>query len=68
VVSDRMPRGVVVINAVKKEALDEAVLLLEKNRFEVEISHVSISRSESQHGPKRMAALDRISVVRGERK
>jgi precorrin-6B methylase 2 len=68
VVNERMPRGIVVINAVKTETLNEAIHLLEKNRFAVEISHVSISRSKVLNGQRHTADLNQISVISGERK
>ena len=67
VVNERMPRGIIVINAVKTETLNEAVLLLEKSFFAVDISQVSISRSKVVNGQRHMAALNQISVIRGER-
>ena len=68
VVNERMPKGIVVINAVTLETLNEAVVLLEKGRFAVEISQVSVSRSKVVHGHRHMAALNQVSVVRGEKK
>jgi precorrin-6Y C5,15-methyltransferase (decarboxylating) len=68
VVNERMPKGIIVINAVTLETLNEAVVLLEKSGFTVDISQVSISRSKLVNGQRHMAALNQISVIRGERK
>ena len=67
-VNERMPKGIIVINAVKTETLNDAVPLLEKKGFIVEISQVSISRSKVLDGQRHTAALNQISVIRGERK
>jgi precorrin-6Y C5,15-methyltransferase (decarboxylating) len=68
VVNERLPKGIIVINAVKVETLNEAVLLLEKSGFAVDISQVSISRSKVVSGQRHIGALNQISVIRGERK
>ena len=68
VVDERMPKGIVVVNAVKTETLNEAPLLLEESGFAVEISQVSISRSKVLDGQRHTADLNQISVIRGERK
>jgi precorrin-6B methylase 2 len=68
VVNERMPKGIIVINAVTLETLNEAVVLLEKSGFAVEISQVSISRSKVANGQRHMAALNQVSVIIGERK
>ena len=68
VANERMPKGIIVINAVTLETLNDAVVLLENSGFAVEISQVSISRSKVVNGQRRMAALNQVSVIRGERK
>jgi precorrin-6B C5,15-methyltransferase / cobalt-precorrin-6B C5,C15-methyltransferase len=67
-VNERMATGIIVINAVTLETLNEAVVLLEKSGFGVDISQVSISRSKVVNGQRHLAALNQISIIRGERK
>jgi precorrin-6Y C5,15-methyltransferase (decarboxylating) len=65
-IKGRMPRGVVVLNAVMLETLNEAILHLENNGFETEISQISVSRSKVLNGHRQMAALNPVFVIRGE--
>ncbi len=67
VANERMPKGIIVINAVKKETLEEAIQLLGKNGFAVDISEVAVSRSKSVDGRTHRAALNTIAVIRGTR-
>ena len=67
-IRERMPRGVVVLNAVMLETLNEALAVLENNGFETEISQISVSRSKLLNGQRQMAALNPVFVIRGERK
>jgi len=67
-IRERMPRGVVVLNAVTLETLNEALVVLENNGFETDISQVSVSRSKLLNGQRQMAALNPVFVIRGERK
>jgi precorrin-6Y C5,15-methyltransferase (decarboxylating) len=67
-VREKMPRGIVVINAVTLETLNEAVLLLENNGFEPEISQVSVSRSKIVKGQTHLSPLNPVFVIRGQRK
>jgi precorrin-6Y C5,15-methyltransferase (decarboxylating) len=67
-VREKMPRGIVVINAVTLETLNEALLLLENNGFEPEVSQVTISRSKIVKGQRHLSPLNPVFVIRGERK
>jgi precorrin-6Y C5,15-methyltransferase (decarboxylating) len=67
-IRERMPRGIVVINAVTLDTLNEALLLLENNGFEPEISQVSVSRSKVLKGQRHLSPLNPVFVIRGERK
>jgi precorrin-6Y C5,15-methyltransferase (decarboxylating) len=64
--ADRMNAGIIVINAVTIETLNDAVKNLEKNKFKVSISEVSISRSKMIKDKRHMSALNPIFVVTGE--
>jgi precorrin-6B C5,15-methyltransferase / cobalt-precorrin-6B C5,C15-methyltransferase len=67
-IRERMPRGVVVLNAVTLETLNKALQVLEDSGFQTEISQVSVSRSKLLNGQRQMAALNPVFIVRGERK
>jgi precorrin-6Y C5,15-methyltransferase (decarboxylating) len=66
-VHERMDSGILVINAATIDTLNEAVSSLEKNKFDIEISEVSISRSKMINGKRHMSALNPIFIVTGER-
>jgi precorrin-6Y C5,15-methyltransferase (decarboxylating) len=65
-VRERMPKGVIVLNAVTLETLNEGVLDLENSGFQTEVSQVSVSRSKELGGQRQMSALNPVFVVRGE--
>ncbi len=67
-VHEKMPRGIIVINAVTLETLNEAMQLLEENGFDAEIAQVSVVRSKLLNGQRQMAALNPVFVIRGEKK
>jgi precorrin-6Y C5,15-methyltransferase (decarboxylating) len=67
-VREKMPKGLVVINAVTLETLNEAVLLLENNGFEPEVSQVSVTRSKILKGQRHLSPLNPVFVIRGQRK
>jgi precorrin-6Y C5,15-methyltransferase (decarboxylating) len=67
-VREKMPRGIVVINAVTLETLNEALLLLENNGFEPEVSQVAVSRSKIVKGQRHLSPLNPVFVIRGQRK
>jgi precorrin-6B C5,15-methyltransferase / cobalt-precorrin-6B C5,C15-methyltransferase len=67
-IRERMPKGVIVMNAVTLETLYEAQLVLGNNGFETEISQISVSRSKILNGQRHMTALNPVFVIRGERK
>lgn len=65
-IRERMSRGVVVLNAVTLETLNEGILDLENSGFQTDVSQVSVSRSKELGGQRQMAALNPVFVVRGE--
>ncbi len=65
--ADRMNAGIIVINAVTIETLNDAVENLEKNNFKVNISEVSIARSKMIKDKRHMSALNPIFVITGEK-
>jgi precorrin-6Y C5,15-methyltransferase (decarboxylating) len=66
-VSRRMKRGIVVVNAATLETLTQASTLLEKGGFQVRVSEVSIARSKPLAGKRLMAALNPVFVIIGEK-
>jgi precorrin-6B C5,15-methyltransferase / cobalt-precorrin-6B C5,C15-methyltransferase len=67
IVAERMPAGVVVVNAVTLETVDEAVRGLEARGFRVDISQVSVSRSKELGGRRHLTALNPVFIVSGEK-
>jgi precorrin-6Y C5,15-methyltransferase (decarboxylating) len=67
-VRDKMPRGIVVINAVTLETLHEAMLLLENNGFDPEVSQVSVTRSKIVKGQRHLSPQNPVFVIRGQKK
>ncbi len=67
-VREKMRSGIVVINAVTLDTLNEAILLLENNGFEPEVSQVVVSRSKMLAGQRQMTGLNPVFVIRGEKK
>ncbi|HEW81354.1 MAG TPA: precorrin-6y C5,15-methyltransferase (decarboxylating) subunit CbiE, partial [Nitrospirae bacterium] len=65
--NNKMDSGIVVINAVTIETLNEAVQSLENSGFRVDISEVSISRSKPIGDKKQMSALNPIFIISGEK-
>lgn len=66
-VNERMHSGILVINAATIDTLNEAVKSLEKNKFKIEISEVSISRSKMMNRKRHMSALNPIFIITGEK-
>ncbi len=67
-VSDTMPRGIIVINAATLDTLHESLQALETNGFSTEVSEIAVSRSKNLAGRRQMSALNPIFVVTGEKK
>jgi precorrin-6Y C5,15-methyltransferase (decarboxylating) len=67
VVTEQMNAGIVVINAATIDTLNDAVSCLEKNRFDIEISEVSVSRSKMINRKRHMSALNPIFIITGEK-
>jgi precorrin-6Y C5,15-methyltransferase (decarboxylating) len=64
---EKMPSGVIVVNAATLETLHEALTALEGCGFSVEVSEISVSRSKIVAGKRLMSALNPIFIVRGIR-
>jgi precorrin-6Y C5,15-methyltransferase (decarboxylating) len=63
----RMPWGIVVVNAVTLETLNQSITGLEKGTFEVSVTEIAVSRSKSVAGKRHMTAQNPIFIVTGER-
>lgn len=66
-IGEKMPCGVVVINAATLETLNEAITYLENHSFMVEVSEISVSRSRVIGRKRHLSALDPVFVVVGEK-
>jgi precorrin-6Y C5,15-methyltransferase (decarboxylating) len=67
-IREKMRRGIVVINAVTLDTLNEAILLFENNGFEPEVSQVFVSRAKMLGGQRQMSGLNPVFVIRGEKR
>lgn len=68
VVGSTVSAGIVVVNAVTIETLNEAVECLEEQGFTVSITEVSVSRSKEIAGKRQMSALNPVFIVNGEKR
>jgi precorrin-6Y C5,15-methyltransferase (decarboxylating) len=67
-VSEMMPHGIIVLNAITLKTLSEAVESFEKNSFLISVSEVCVSRSISLGPQKRyLRALNPVFIICGER-
>jgi len=66
-IQERMQNGVIVINAVTIETLNQAIARLEKRGFAVKVSEISVSRSKLIAGKRHMSAQNPIFIVTGEK-
>ncbi|HEX9112983.1 MAG TPA: precorrin-6y C5,15-methyltransferase (decarboxylating) subunit CbiE [Nitrospirota bacterium] len=66
-VKEKMPSGIVVINAATLETLNAAMAGLEDNGFSVEVAEISVSRSKIVAGKRHMGALNPVFIVKGEK-
>jgi precorrin-6Y C5,15-methyltransferase (decarboxylating) len=66
-VNEKMPSGIIVINAVTLETLNDALPSLENNGFSVEVTEISVSRSKVVAGKRHMSALNPVFIVKGTR-
>lgn len=66
-INEKMPSGIIVINAVTLETLNNSLSSLDQSLFSVEISEISVSRSKIVAGKRQMNALNPVFVVKGER-
>jgi precorrin-6Y C5,15-methyltransferase (decarboxylating) len=66
-ISDAMPSGIVVINAISIETLNDAKQALSEHGFTVSISEISVSRSKIIAGKTHLSALNPVFIITGER-
>ena len=66
-INEKMPSGIIVINAVTLETLNDSLSSLDQSLFSVEISEISVSRSKVVAGKRQMNALNPVFVAKGER-
>ncbi len=66
-VKEKMSTGIMVINAVTLETLNDSLTSLEINGFSVEVSEVSVSRSKIVGGKRLMNALNPVFIVTGRK-
>jgi len=66
-VAKKMSAGIMVINAVTLDTLNDSLASLERNGFSVEVSEISVSRSKIVGGKRLMSALNPVFIVTGER-
>ena len=64
-VSSKISSGIVVINAITIETLNEAIKSLENKGFVVEVSEISVSRSKTVSGKRHMSALNPVFIITG---
>jgi precorrin-6Y C5,15-methyltransferase (decarboxylating) len=66
-VNGKMSSGIVVVNVVTLETLNDALSSLDENGFSVEVSEISVSRSKIVSGKRHLSALNPVFIVKGER-
>jgi precorrin-6Y C5,15-methyltransferase (decarboxylating) len=66
-VNEKMPAGVVVINAASLDTLGAALTALDANGFSAEVAEISVSRSKVVAGKRLMNALNPVFIIRGEK-
>ncbi len=64
----KLPVGIIIINAVTIETLNEAVKGLESKGFKTRVSEVAVSRSRIVGGKMHMSALNPIFIITGEKR
>ncbi len=65
--SGLMERGIVVLNLTRIETLTEAINVLKRANFQVDLTHVNVSRGGELGGLTHLKALNPVFVVRGQR-
>jgi precorrin-6Y C5,15-methyltransferase (decarboxylating) len=66
-VGEKMSSGIIVINAVTLDTLNNAVASLGKNGFKTEVSQISVSRSKVVSGTVHLNALNPVFIIKGEK-
>ena len=67
-IKEKMPSGIIVINATTVETLNIAIAELQKNGFLVDVSQVSVSRMKKIGEGNCFSALNPVFVIRGEKR
>ena len=67
IIKEKMPSGIIVINAVTVETLNIAVAELQRNGFLVDVSQVSVSRMKKIGEGNCFSALNPVFVITGEK-
>lgn len=67
VIAERMPSGIVVINATKMDTLNKAIGELERTGFVVNISQVSVSRTSPAGIGSHLSALNPVFIISGNK-
>jgi precorrin-6Y C5,15-methyltransferase (decarboxylating) len=66
-ISDAMPSGIMVINAISIETLNDAKQSLTDHGFTISISEISVSRSKIIAGKTHLSSLNPVFIISGER-
>ncbi|PKL51978.1 MAG: hypothetical protein CVV37_03590 [Nitrospira bacterium HGW-Nitrospira-1] len=67
IISNAMPSGIIVINAIAIDTLNNAIQALTDHGFTISISEISVSRSKAVAGRTHMSALNPVFIITGER-
>lgn len=63
--SGKMASGIVLVNCATLETLNDAIKVLERYGFAVDVAEISVSRSKNLAGRRQMAALNPVFMVSG---
>ncbi len=66
-VNEKMPAGIVVINAASLDTLGAALAALDANGYSAEVAEISVSRSKVVAGKRLMSALNPVFIIHGEK-
>jgi len=62
-ISDAMQSGIIVINAISIETLNDAKQALAEHGFTISISEIAVSRSKSIAGKTHLSALNPVFII-----
>ncbi|MCI0468755.1 MAG: precorrin-6y C5,15-methyltransferase (decarboxylating) subunit CbiE [Nitrospirae bacterium] len=66
-VSEKMPSGIIVINAATIETLNNGLRIIEGAGFSVDVTQLSVSRMKSIGAGRCFSALNPVFIIQGER-